>query len=119
MKTLFVLMQELNLRLQEIEFFKKQATPPPIWYRPNFTRPYPSISISLIKTVLSRLIVLNPITALFVNVISCVLTHLYSLFSGFWRNFCFMVSCFICRNLTLSVFVRNVIFSGEISFFLL
>ena len=64
MKILFVLMQEkeLSLRLQEIEFFKKQATPPPIRDRPNFTRPYPSISISLIKTVLSRLIVLNPIT---------------------------------------------------------
>ena len=63
MKILFVLMQEkeLSLRLQEIEFFKKQATPP-IRDRPNFTRPYPSISISLIKTVLSRLIVLNPIT---------------------------------------------------------
>ena len=40
--------------------------------------------------------------------VSCVRTHLYCLFS--W--FCFMVFCFICRNLTLpsfknGVFVRN------------
>ena len=43
---------------------------------------------------------------------SCVRTHLHYLFSCF----CLMVSCFICRNLTLpsfkkGVFVRNGYFS--------
>ena len=43
---------------------------------------------------------------------SCVSTHLYHLFSCF----CLVLSCFICRNLTLpsfkkGVFVRNGYFS--------
>ena len=43
---------------------------------------------------------------------SCVRTHLHYLFS----SFCLMVSCFICRNLTLpsfkkGMFVRNDYFS--------
>ena len=57
--------------------------------------------------------------------VSCVRTNLHYLFS----HFCLMVSCFICRNLTLpsfkkSVNVRNGYFSpmrsnsNEISFFL-
>ena len=47
---------------------------------------------------------------------SCVRTHLHYLFSCFWQHFCLIVSCFICRNLTLSlikkdVFIRNGYFS--------
>ena len=52
---------------------------------------------------------------------SCVRTHLHYLFSCFWQHFCLIVSCFICRNLTLSlikkdVFIRTVIFSNKINF---
>ena len=32
---------------------------------------------------------------------SCVGTRLHYLFSCFWQHFCFIVSCFICRDLTL------------------
>ena len=46
---------------------------------------------------------------------SCVCTHLHNLFSCFLQHFCLIVSCFICRNLTLlfffDVFVRNSYFS--------
>ena len=47
---------------------------------------------------------------------SFVRTHLQYLFSCFWQYFCFIVSCFICRNFTLplfkkDVFVRNGYFS--------
>ena len=44
---------------------------------------------------------------------SCVRTHLHYLFSCF----CLMVSCFICRNLTLPSFKKGVLFfSNEINF---
>ena len=48
--------------------------------------------------------------------VSCVPTYLHSLVSCFWQHFCLIVSCFICRNLTLSsfkkdMFVRNGYFS--------
>ena len=47
---------------------------------------------------------------------TCVHTHLNYLFSCFWQHFCLIVSCFICRNLTLylikkDVFIRNGYFS--------
>ena len=47
---------------------------------------------------------------------SCVRTHLHYPFSCFWQDFCLIVSCFICRNLTLlffkkDAFVRNGYFS--------
>ena len=47
---------------------------------------------------------------------SCVCKHLHYLFSCFWQRFCFIVSCFFCRNWTLpsfkkDVFVRNGYFS--------
>ena len=32
---------------------------------------------------------------------SCVRTHLHYIFSCFWQHFGLIVSCFICRNLTL------------------
>ena len=43
---------------------------------------------------------------------SCVCTHLHYLLSCFQQHFCRLVSCFICKNLTLplfksDVFVRN------------
>ena len=48
--------------------------------------------------------------------VSCVRTHLHYLFLCFWQDFCLIVSCFICRNLTLlffkkDAFVRNGYFS--------
>ena len=67
MKILSVLMQKLGFRLYKIEFLTKQATLPPLQGRSGFTRPYPSISSSLLKTVLSRLVSLNPITVAFVK----------------------------------------------------
>ena len=41
--------------------------------------------------------------------------HLHKLFSCFWQHFCRILSCFICKNVTLpllkkDVFVRNAIF---------
>ena len=47
---------------------------------------------------------------------SCVRTHLHYLFYCFWRNACLTMSSFICRNLTVpsfkkDVFVRNGYFS--------
>ena len=47
---------------------------------------------------------------------SCVRKHSHYLFSCFWQHFCLIVSCFICRDLTLplfkkDVFVRNGYFS--------
>ena len=60
-------MQKLVFRLYEIEFLTKQATPPPLWDHQGLTRSYPSISSSLLKTVLSSLVSLNPITAAFVS----------------------------------------------------
>ena len=38
---------------------------------------------------------------------SLVRTHLH-LFSCFWQNVCLIVSCFICRNLTLPLFRKDV-----------
>ena len=66
-KILSVLMQKLGFRLYEIEFLTKQATPPPLRDRSDLTRSYPSISSSLLKTVLSSLVSLNPITVAFVS----------------------------------------------------
>ena len=47
---------------------------------------------------------------------SFVLTHLHYICSCFWQHFCLMVSCSVCRNLTLpfikkDVFIRNGYFS--------
>ena len=44
--------------------------------------------------------------------VSCKHTHVHYLVLCFWQHFCHIVSCFICRNLTLpllkkKVFVRN------------
>ena len=39
---------------------------------------------------------------------SCVRTHLDYLFSYFWQHFCLVVSCFICRNLALPLFKKDV-----------
>ena len=66
-KILSVLMQKLGFRLYEIEFLTKQATPPPLRDRSDLTRSYPSISSSLLKTVSSSLVSLNPITVTFVS----------------------------------------------------
>ena len=66
-KILSVLMQKLGFRLYEIEFLTKQATPPPLRDRSDLTRSYPSISSSLLKTALSSLVSLNPITVAFVS----------------------------------------------------
>ena len=59
-------MQKLSFRLNEKEFLSKQATPPPFRHQPNITGSYPSISSSLLKTVLSSLFSVNPITVAFV-----------------------------------------------------
>ena len=53
-----------------------------------------------------------------------VRTHLHYLFSCFWHHFCLIVSCFICRNLLLSllkkgVFASNGCFSPRNQVFLL
>ena len=50
-----------------LEFLTKQATPPPLQDQSDLTRPYPSISSSLLKTVLSNLVLRNPITVAFVR----------------------------------------------------
>ena len=56
------------ITVYEIEFLKtKQAKPPPLWYWLDLTRSYPSISSSLLKTVLSSLVSLNPVTVAFVS----------------------------------------------------
>ena len=60
-------MQKIGFRLFEIEFLTKQATPTPLRDRSDLTRSYSSISSSLLKTVLSSLISLNPITLTFVS----------------------------------------------------
>ena len=41
--------------------------------------------------------------------VSCVRTHLHYLFSCFLQRFCLIVSCFICRNLTLPLFNKDVL----------
>ena len=56
-KILSVLMKKLGFRLYEIEFLTKQATPPPLRDQSDRTRSYPSISSSLLKTVLHPKIV--------------------------------------------------------------
>ena len=38
----------------------------------------------------------------------CVGAHLHYLFSCFWQHFYLKVHCFICRNLTLSLFKKDV-----------
>ena len=38
----------------------------------------------------------------------CVRTHLLDLFSCFWQHFCLIVSSFICRNLILPLFKKDV-----------
>ena len=48
-------------------FLKKQTTLPPLWDWSNLTRSYPSILYSLLKTVLSSLDLLHPITVAFVR----------------------------------------------------
>ena len=37
-------------------------------------------------------------------------THLLYLFSCFWQHFCLILSCFICRILTLPLFKKDVFF---------
>ena len=59
-------MQKLRFGLYEIGFLTKQATHhlrDPL----DFTISYPSISSSLLKTVLPSLVSLNPITVAFVS----------------------------------------------------
>ena len=62
-------MQKLSFRLYKKGFSRKQATRPPPQRRSNFTRSYPSISSSLLKTALPSLISLNPMTVAFVNLV--------------------------------------------------
>ena len=62
-KILSILMQKLGFRLYEIECLAKQATPPPLQDWSDLTRSYLSISSSQLKTVLSNLVSLNPVTA--------------------------------------------------------
>ena len=38
---------------------------------------------------------------------SCVRSHLRYFFSYFWQYFCLIVSCFTCRNFTLSLFKKR------------
>ena len=52
-KILSVLMQKLGFQLYEIEFLTKQATPPLLRDRSDLTMSYPSISSSVLKSVLS------------------------------------------------------------------
>ena len=66
-KVLSVLMQKLGFQLYEIEFLTKQDTPPPLRDRSDLARSYPSISSSMLKTVLSNLVSLNPITVAFIS----------------------------------------------------
>ena len=53
---------------------------------------------------------------------TCVRAHLHYLFSCFWQHFCIIVSCFICRNVTLFFFQKRCVhqkrlfFSNEINF---
>ena len=60
-------MQKLGFSLYEKEFLATQTAPPPLrdWVRSY--APYPSISNSLLKTVLSSLVSFNPITVVFVS----------------------------------------------------
>ena len=66
-KILSVLMQKLGFRLYEIEFLTKQAIPPLFRDRSDLIRSYPSISSSLLKSVLPSLVSLNPIIVAFVS----------------------------------------------------
>ena len=56
------------------------------------------------------------------ELVSCVHTHLHYLVSCFWQRFCLTVSSFICRNLTLPLFKKEVFakngyfFSSKINF---
>ena len=83
-KMLSVLMQKLGFRLYEIQFLTKQATTPPLRDRSNLTRSYPSISSSLLKTVLASLVSLYPITvavlSLAIQRISSVLGRMLFIF---------------------------------------
>ena len=45
-RLILILMQKLGFRLYELEFFTKQATPPPLRDRSDLTRPYRSISMT-------------------------------------------------------------------------
>ena len=56
-KMLSVLMQKIGFALYETEFLTKQVTPPPLRDQSDRTRSYPSISSSLLKTVLHPKIV--------------------------------------------------------------
>ena len=56
LKVLSVLMQKLGFLLYEIEFPTKKATPPSIRHLSDLIKSYPSISSSLLKTVLSSLV---------------------------------------------------------------
>ena len=40
----------------------------------------------------------------------CVRTHLHYLFSCFWQHVSLIVTCFICRNLKLPLFKKDVLF---------
>ena len=66
-KILCVLTRKLDFWLYEIEFLIKQGTPPPLRDRSNLNRSYVSVSSSLLKTVLSSLVSLNPTTAVFAS----------------------------------------------------
>ena len=63
-KNIFSINTKFGFRLNEIEFLSKQATPP-LWDRSNITRSYSSILSLLLKSVLSSLVSLNPITVAF------------------------------------------------------
>ena len=41
--------------------------------------------------------------------VSCVRTHYHCLFPYFWQHFCLKVSCFFCRNLTSSLFKKDLL----------
>ena len=41
---------------------------------------------------------------------SFICKHLLYILSCFWRNFCLIVSCFICRNLTLPLFKKDALY---------
>ena len=65
-KILPVLVQKLGFRLYELEFLTKQATPP-IQDRSDLTSSYPSISSSLLRTMLLSLVSVNPTAVAFAS----------------------------------------------------
>ena len=94
------LMQKLGLQLYEIEFLIKQATPPPLRER-SLTRSYPSISGSLLKTVLSSLVSLKVVCRVQIWLKKHFVKIVQSLFAVLFKKTLHLCIYFVFRKETL------------------